>query len=266
MKSTFRLEFASMTDTGMVRSHNEDSIIVNADLGLAILADGMGGYNAGEIASAMATSIVQHAIEKKLHSTDVVELDHPAQFVAHILGQSAVAANTAIFEAGLEEPAFSGMGTTLATVLFYENAVAVAHIGDSRVYRLRDNVLMQLTRDHSLLQEQLDAGLINQEQAQFAQHKNLITRAVGVDLMLEADINDFFVLSGDQYLLCSDGLSDMLTDAQMANIMTTGSDINEVVSTLVARANEEGGRDNISAILIRAQLPDPADAPSLATS
>ena len=253
MKSNFSLEFASMTDTGRVRSHNEDSIVTDAAQGLAILADGMGGYNAGEIASSMATSIVQRAIETRLDTAGAVEGGVTAEVTGRLLIQSAIAANSAIFEAGLKEPTFNGMGTTLVIIAFDVDSVAIAHVGDSRAYRLRAGVLDQLTRDHSLLQEQIDAGLINPEQAQFAQHKNLITRAVGVDLLLEPDLGIFRVEAGDVYLLCSDGLSDMLSDAVLAKtIQTHSSDLIEAVHTLVALANDAGGRDNISAILVRA--------------
>ena len=240
-----------MSDTGQVRSHNEDSITFNSDLGLAILADGMGGYNAGEIASAMASSIARRVIENQFQSVDTDAITYPDQFVRQLLAASATAANTAIFEAASNESEFSGMGTTLVIMLFYEDAVAVAHIGDSRAYRFRDQRLTQITRDHSLLQEQLDAGLINAEQAQFSQHKNLITRAVGVETTLETDINVFSVVPGDLYLLCSDGLSDMLTDQKIVDTLEAYiGDPSEAASKLVERANEEGGRDNISVILV----------------
>ena len=251
MKSHFTLKFGSMSDTGQVRSHNEDSITFNSDLGLAILADGMGGYNAGEIASAMASSIARRVIENQFQSVDTDAITYPDQFVRQLLAASATAANTAIFEAASNESEFSGMGTTLVIMLFYEDAVAVAHIGDSRAYRFRDQRLTQITRDHSLLQEQLDAGLINAEQAQFSQHKNLITRAVGVETTLETDINVFSVVPGDLYLLCSDGLSDMLTDQKIVDTLEAYiGDPSEAASKLVERANEEGGRDNISVILV----------------
>ena len=254
MQSSFHLEFGSMSHTGNVRSHNEDSITFNGDLGLAILADGMGGYNAGEIASAMATSIARRVIETHLQSVDTAAITDSNQFVEQLLKQSVVAANTAIFEAASKEAALSGMGTTLVIMLFYEDVIAVAHVGDSRAYRLRDRILTQITRDHSLLQEQLDAGLINAEQALFSQNRNLITRAVGVETMLKTDINVFSVVPGDLYLLCSDGLSDMLTDRQIADIADPStSDPTEAARKLVERANEEGGRDNISVILVQAR-------------
>ena len=252
MQPHFTLEFGSMSHTGQVRSHNEDSIAVNSDLGLAILADGMGGYNAGEIASAMATSTAARVIEKQLLAEDATAITTPDQFIGQLLGQAAAAANTAIFEAASKKAEFGGMGTTLVIMLFYEDAVAVAHIGDSRAYRLRNRTLTQITRDHSLLQEQLDAGLINAEQAKFSQHKNLITRAVGVENTLETDINVLAVVPDDLYLLCSDGLSDMLTDGKIVDIVEAHIDNpTEAARKLVERANEEGGRDNISVILVR---------------
>lgn len=175
-----------------------------------------------------------------------------------LLHQAVSAANLAILDASGKEPDYNGMGTTVVAALFHDDTVTIAHVGDSRAYRLRDQQLQQITRDHSLLQEQLDAGLLTQEQAQFAQHKNLITRAVGVDPQLEADISAFEVMPGDCYLLCSDGLSDMLSDARIAEILgACGADIHTAVRDLVAQANEMGGRDNISVILIRAALANP---------
>ena len=258
MKCRFSLEFASVSDTGRVRSHNEDAVVINADADFAVLTDGMGGYNAGEIASSMATSIIQQMLEEHLlagasTAEDTVHEAGDSVLNAEMLLVTAIdAANLAILQASLQEPDYRGMGTTVVSALFHGDGVTLAHVGDSRGYRLRDRALTQITRDHSLLQEQLDAGLITVEQAQFAQHKNLITRAVGVDTVIEADTNYFDIAPGDCYLLCSDGLSDMLSDARIAEIANAyGDDIITAARELVAEANEMGGRDNISVVLIR---------------
>lgn len=261
MKCCFPLEFASMSDTGQIRSHNEDAVVVNADAGFAVLADGMGGYNAGEVASSMATAIIQQVIEEQLRAgvLEAVDTACAAEAVGDYLSDAETllveaieSANLAILEASLQEPDYRGMGTTVVIALFHDAGLTIAHVGDSRAYRLRDRALVQITRDHSLLQEQLDAGLITAEQAQFAQHKNLITRAVGVDVVIETETNYFDIAPGDCYLLCSDGLSDMLNDVEIAEIVNAcGDDIATATRDLVVQANESGGRDNISVVLIR---------------
>jgi serine/threonine protein phosphatase PrpC len=258
MKCRFPLEFASKSDTGRVRSHNEDAVVVSANADFAVLADGMGGYNAGEVASNMATAIIEQVVAEQLRA-GVLDVVNTAEAMSDclfeadsLLIQAIEAANLSILEASLQEPDYRGMGTTVVIALFHNDGVTIAHVGDSRAYRLRDRVLVQITRDHSLLQEQLDAGLITVEQARFAQHKNLITRAVGVDTVTEAETNYFDIAPGDCYLLCSDGLSDMLSDIQIAEIVNAcGDDITTATRNLVAQANDQGGRDNISVVLVR---------------
>lgn len=251
-ESRYVLDIVSMTDTGRVRAHNEDSIVVSGDFGLVILADGMGGYNAGEVASGMAASIVQQVVEEALPLPETVGAEDTSQAVKQLLTKAISKANHAILDAAGNTSDYSGMGTTIVAALFQRDAVTIAHVGDSRAYRLRDRHLMQMTRDHSLLQEQVDAGLISAEQAQFAQHKNLITRAVGVDLIVETETNEFMLAPDDVYLLCSDGLSDMMNDSFIAEILNTcGDDVTKAGNMLVSYANQQGGRDNISVILIR---------------
>ena len=254
MGNHVQLEFAAATDTGRVRSHNEDSTILSPNFGLAILADGMGGYNAGEVASRIATTVVQQSIETHLQAPESDWQVNRPKHVPQILSEAVDCANAAILDAALKEPQFTGMGTTLVLALFYHDKVALAHVGDSRAYRFRGGELEQITRDHSLLQEQIDAGLISAEWAQFSQNKNLITRAVGVDNMLQAEVHEHQIEPGDIYLLCSDGLSDMLTSRQIAEALATlGTNLTMAAEALVERANEHGGRDNISVILIRVQ-------------
>ena len=252
LKSRLQLEFAALTDTGKVRSHNEDSIALSPAFGVAVLADGMGGYNAGEVASNIATTVVQQSLESRLIACESVTGDAYTQAVSQVLQEAVNLANTAIREAALDEPQFSGMGTTLVIAVLENDELTIAHVGDSRGYRFRHDVLTQITRDHSLLQEQLDAGLISPEQAAFAQHKNLITRAVGVDFAVQAEVRSFDVAAGDTYILCSDGLTDMLSDSEIASILTESvSTLAEISERLVGAANDHGGRDNISVILIR---------------
>lgn len=248
------LEFASCTDPGMVRSHNEDSIAADPARGLVVLADGMGGYNAGEVASGMATTVLsaemQHALQ--LHWPLCRELGVSEPLAHRIFADQIAKANTSIYQAAQSQPQYAGMGTTLVAAMFYDNRITVAHIGDSRLYRLRAEQLEQLTRDHSLLQEQIDSGMISAEQARFSQNKNLVTRALGIDPMVEAEVHSYDVQIGDIYLLCSDGLNDMVSDEDMGmTLQTLSANLRLAAQQLVQMANDNGGRDNVSVVLAR---------------
>lgn len=168
-------------------------------------------------------------------------------------------ANRAIFGAANSNPTYAGMGTTLVLAVFRSGRLLLGHIGDSRAYRWRDGQLQQITKDHSLLQEQIDAGILTPEQALYAANKNLVTRALGVEdlVLMETHLHD--IQSGDIYLMCSDGLSDMLRDQQIAEVMAAHTSLPDMGAALVAAANEAGGRDNIAVVLVRAQgAADPA--------
>lgn len=249
------LEFAFKTDTGRVRSHNEDAIAISEECGFAILADGMGGYNAGEVASSIATSVLKTSMEAWLRSHQWDTWLHRNRRVHQLLADSIADTNTAIIEAARAEPDYAGMGTTLAVALFYYDRLSIAHVGDSRIYRIRQGEIVQLTKDHSLLQEQIDAGIISEEDAQFAQTRNLITRAMGVDHEVQTEINEFATEAGDIYLLCSDGLSDMLSREEIHAIFSDPSiqDLQGLCNTLIDHSNVNGGRDNISAVLVKIQ-------------
>jgi protein phosphatase len=253
------LKIASKTDTGLVRSHNEDAIVHNPEFGLAVLADGMGGYNAGEVASAIATATLKDAVEKELVKHDWLGRNNHSKFVQHLLVGSVERANMAILDAARKEPQFSGMGTTIVAGIFHQDKLTIAHVGDSRVYRLRRGELALITRDHSMLQEQIDAGLIDPEWARFSANRNMITRAVGVDSAVQVEVHDHLTQVGDIYLLCSDGLSDMLSTQEIHEIMNRSvSDLELTCEALVARANKNGGRDNTSVILIDVQANEAA--------
>jgi PPM family protein phosphatase len=244
------LEVASATHPGMVRSHNEDSIAADAELGLAVLADGMGGYNAGEVASGIAVALISAEMKKALTDGKPEALDNGG--AERLLSSHAVKANAAIYQAAQDQPQYAGMGTTLVVGLWYDNRMAVGHVGDSRLYRLRGDVLEQVTRDHSLLQEQIDSGMITREQARFSQNKNLVTRAVGIDPEVETEVHTYPVLPGDIYMLCSDGLSDMVTDEDIQlTLSSLQANLPLAAEQLVQQANDNGGRDNISVILVR---------------
>ena len=243
-------EFFSQTDTGRVRTNNEDSVAVDASGGVVVLADGMGGYNAGEVASQMACEFISGELVRWLAQASSSASDTDVKRAMDICVDNA---NRAIFNAAHSNPTYAGMGTTLVLSVFRPGRVLVGHIGDSRAYRWRNGELQQITRDHSLLQEQIDAGILTPEQAALSANKNLVTRAVGVEdyVLLETRVHE--LQSGDIILMCSDGLSDMLDDRQIAEVMAHPGPLADIGGSLIAAANAAGGRDNIAVTLTRAQ-------------
>jgi len=243
-------EFFSAVDTGRARSNNEDSVAVDEPAQLAVLADGMGGYNAGEVASGMLTAFIRAELGRWLQEASISATDHEVRRAMDICVDNA---NRAIFNAANSNPQYAGMGTTLVLAVFRDQRLLVGHVGDSRAYRLRGGRLLQITRDHSLLQEQIDAGLITPEQAAFSANKNLVTRAVGVEdtVILESHVHD--IQPGDIYLMCSDGLSDMLDDQTIAQVLQMYDSIEAAGAALIEAANDAGGKDNIAVILVRVQ-------------
>ena len=242
-------DFAALTDPGRVRANNEDTIAYDPGLGLVLLADGMGGYNGGEVASGMAVALLQASFGRWLaHAGPSAN----PRAVRRALQAGTDEANTAILEAGVANLQLQGMGTTLVLAAFGPRRVIVGHIGDSRCYRLRQDKLELLTRDHSLLQEQLDAGAITPEQASLSPHRNLVTRALGIERHVELEMHEHNVKAGDIFLLCSDGLSEMVPDGQLFTILLQQTGLSEKATLLVATANENGGKDNISVVLARA--------------
>lgn len=272
-----RCRFAHATDRGLLREQNEDAIAIAEDCGLALVADGMGGYNAGEVASGLAadflvTHLADDLVEWRRKSLELST--GGAQQMLHGLLRARIdGANDAIIDAGNRQPELFGMGTTLALLLISDDAVTTLHLGDSRVYRMRDDVLSLLTRDHSLLQEQIDAGFMTPGEARESINRNFVTRALGVDPVAEPEINEFDLLPGDLYLICSDGLPDMLSDQEIFDLLRDesaedGADgagaagavpidgrvaaterLEEVAGKLVEAANARGGRDNVSVVL-----------------
>ena len=250
MTSTY--EFAWALDTGRARRNNEDAIAADPNLGLAVLADGMGGYNAGEVAAEMATSQVCSDLVRWRQA----QADAPtAEGVGQAMQAAIDRANRAIFDAAHSHPAYNGMGTTLVMAALVEHEVLVGHIGDSRAYRLHGGRLQRLTRDHSLLQEQLDAGLITAQQAARSVHRNFVTRAVGVEPEVRLEIHRHPLEDGDLLLLCSDGLTDMLDDGRIETLLAATTVLDDTCRALVDAANAAGGRDNISVVLIQVRPP-----------
>jgi len=254
MKIAEALEVYSQTHPGMVRSHNEDSVGSDSACGLVVLADGMGGYNAGEVASGIAVSVVVTEVSHSLQNASPVGHGERSgeDLGVSLLRCNIQKANASIFHAAQTQPQYAGMGTTIVSGLFYDNRVAVGHVGDSRMYRLRGEVLEAITRDHSLLQEQIDSGMISVEDARLSRNKNLVTRAVGIDAELEPEIHVHDVMINDIYLLCSDGLNDMVDDEDIqTTIHALQSNLPLAADQLIQLANDNGGRDNISVILVK---------------
>lgn len=243
-------EICTETDSGLVRENNEDAVAVDLPTGLCILADGMGGYNAGEIASGMACAFIKSELMRWLSQADQHANGKEVKRALEICVENA---NYSIFNAANTNPQYTGMGTTLVVGVFQGARLILGHIGDSRCYRLRGTDFQQITKDHSLLQEQIDAGLVTPEQALTASNKNLVTRALGVEDTVLLDVSEHRVESGDLYLMCSDGLSDMVRDFALREIMLTGATLQQKATHLVDAANAEGGKDNISVVLAHAK-------------
>ena len=251
------IELTAAVDAGRARSNNEDSVATDDAVALAVLADGMGGYNAGEVSSHMATSFIATELGRWLREASSQASDAEVRRAMDICVENA---NRAIFEAANANPQYAGMGTTLVVAVFREGRLLLGHVGDSRCYRLRAGKLQQITRDHSLLQEQIDAGLITPEQAAFSANKNLVTRAVGVEDNVLLETHQHEVQNDDLYLLCSDGLSDMVDDSGLEQLLQAHDELPECARALIGAANDAGGKDNISVILARAS--GGASAPS----
>ena len=253
-----KIDFAELTDTGRVRDHNEDAIGHNPEIGLMVLADGMGGYNAGEVASGIAVQIVSQLAAEGAGRENRDEIDpHSGMMRQSIVLRDAVyRANKIIFQTAQSQTHCEGMGTTIVACMFCDNKVSIAHVGDSRAYRVRAGEFEQLTMDHSLLQELVDRGFYSAEEAQRSTNRNYVTRALGVEPTVEVEVNEYDVLPNDVYLLCSDGLPDMVEDEDIHLTISTFNDSLDIVSKqLIELANDHGGRDNVSVQLARVVAP-----------
>lgn len=247
-----KLRFVGLTDTGRVREHNEDTIALDQDLGLLVLADGMGGYNAGEVASGIAVKTIVNLIKEALEREDLLEGDPGSgeSRTAIILRDAIARANKIIYQTAHTQAKCEGMGTTIVAALLHDNRITIAHVGDSRLYRLRNGHFEQVTLDHSLLQELVDRGFYSPEEAQRAANKNYVTRALGVEPGVDVEIQEHPTQRGDIYVLCSDGLSDMVEDDDIhLTINTFGANLETVAKQLIQLGNDNGGKDNISVLL-----------------
>ncbi|QHI98988.1 Stp1/IreP family PP2C-type Ser/Thr phosphatase [Xylophilus rhododendri] len=240
-------QFHAQTDPGRVRSNNEDAVMFDESVGLAVLADGMGGYNAGEVASGIATAYLQEHFAAWLATEGSAA---SGRAMRQAMRRHVRAANETIMAVAEQQPECQGMGTTLVFGVFQPERIVIGSIGDSRCYRWRAGELLQLSHDHSVLQEQIDAGLVDPRDAHKASNRNLVTRALGFANSGELDVFEHVPESGDLYLLCSDGLSDMLQDEDIAGLLDIRASLETCASSLIRAANSAGGRDNVSVLLI----------------
>jgi len=253
-----------VTDVGKVRDHNEDALGTAPEIGLWVLADGMGGYNAGEVASGIAVKTVIDMVTqacKRPEKRNEVESGTGFMRQTIALRDAVHRANKVINQTAQSQPQCEGMGTTLVASLFYDDKVSIAHVGDSRMYRLRGNRFEQITMDHSLLQELVDRGFYSQEEAQRSTNRNYVTRALGVEANVEVEVQELEVQKGDYFLMCSDGLPDMVEDEDIhLTISTFNNDVKTIGEQLIKLTNDNGGRDNVSVVLVRIADSFPAEA------
>lgn len=252
------IEVANISDTGLKRPHNEDSAVTDTALGLAVVADGMGGYKAGEVASAIAAQLILNEVRAGIANGEAnTKVGSAGMSRATLVIRDAVAkANAEVFRTAQEVPQCQGMGTTVVVVFYHGDKVSIAHVGDSRVYRLRGNEFKQITRDHSLIQELIDRGFFTPEEAAENTPKNLVTRALGIEQSVEVDVQEQDLQAGEIYLLCSDGLNDMVDDEEIhLTLSKYSANLVQAATELVRLANEKGGKDNVSVVLVRPQNP-----------
>lgn len=254
MNLTDVLEVVRLTDVGRKREHNEDAVTSDMEIGLVVLADGMGGYKAGEVASEIAVLTIVAELKESMLALQPGQTDtaEGMQAESRLIYEAVAKANASVYSVSQSQPQCAGMGTTLVMGLFTNDKLLVGHIGDSRMYRLRGEELVQMTEDHSLLQEQIKSGLMTPAQAKLSANKNLVTRALGIDPEVELELHEYEVEAGDIYLLCSDGLSDLVEDEDIHLTLTTlSANLGLAANQLIQMANDNGGKDNISVILAR---------------
>ena len=253
--SSFDIEFAAVTDIGKIREKNEDNVLISSVLGLGVVADGMGGHSAGEIASNIAVSVLAETIRK----INTNQLKIPENFLPKLdlterkLLMAANLANAAIYSTAQSSDIYRMMGTTLTGILFDGDFATAVHVGDSRLYLFRDKKIVQITTDHSLAMEHVRRGLLTRAEADHSKIQNVLTRAMGIKKNIEFDLLKFPVKIGDTLLLCSDGLYKGLSENDMGDILRKGNQlpIVKLCKQLVRVSNDKDGQDNISAVLIK---------------
>ena len=245
---------ALLSDMGRVRTNNEDAITEDQEIGLLVLADGMGGYNAGEIASGIATSTILDVVRAAWKDLKPGQIDEESGYSqeALLLRRAIEKAHETIYQVAQSQPQCAGMGTTIVAALPHDDVLSIAYVGDSRLYRFREGKLEQITRDHSLLEELVARGHYNREEAAKLVRKNIVTRALGVEQTVSADIIEDTLEVGDILLLCSDGLNDMVKDETIGLTLAKYADnVERAAQELVKLALENGGKDNVSVVIAR---------------
>ncbi len=250
-----RLEVSGQTHVGMKRNHNEDNLLLLPEERVFVVADGMGGHSSGEIASKIAVDEVGEFFRMTSQDQDITwpyKMDKQKNYDENRLAVAVKLANQRIFEKATADTKFKGMGTTIVTVYFAkDNEVVIGHVGDSRVYFFRDDTLRQITEDHSLLNDYLKAKKLTPEEIENFPHKNVIVRALGMKDNVVVDVNRVEPKPGDIFLLCSDGLSGMVTDEQIQTVLQNTKDLDKACAQLIDSANANGGNDNVTAVLAR---------------
>ncbi len=242
------------TDLGRVRKNNEDNFSAVPELGLYILSDGMGGEAHGEVASGLAVEAIRDHCAEWAHNPNLPLF---GETIANLpsrtnrLASAVRLANRAIYESAQKHPSQKGMGATVVVIWLDEEQMSVAHVGDSRLYRMRHGQLEQITQDHSLVAEQVRRGILTQQQADSSQMQSVLIRALGIDAEVDVDAEEHPVLPGDTLVLCSDGLNRMVSDEDIGSILNTSLSAKEAVDRLISLANENGGEDNVTVIVVR---------------
>jgi PPM family protein phosphatase len=254
IENMVEVEFGACTDVGRARENNEDSFRVASDIGLFVLSDGMGGQSSGEVASRLATdTVIAHCREAYANpSLPLIgqTLDGVSE-AGNRLASAIRLANSAVHDVSQEHDNLRGMGATVVAVMLSEERVSIAHAGDSRVYRFRNGKLERLTQDHSFIEEQVRRGLMTPQEASSSTLQNVLMRAVGVDVEIDVEVNEELFADDDVLLLCSDGLTKELSDAQIANVLAENEDPEMTAEQLIDLANQAGGSDNVTAIVLR---------------
>jgi serine/threonine protein phosphatase PrpC len=250
-------DVAARTDQGRVRQVNEDSYSISPEQSLFVLSDGMGGAAKGEVASAMAVEAVIASLRENAAAESLEKSAANPEFSeeTNALVRAIKLANQKIHEQGMRDPAFRGMGTTVVAARITGSRLSLVHVGDSRAYLLRSGRLEQLTADHSLVAEQVRQGLMNREQAAASELQSVLTRALGTEESVEVDADEIELFPRDSLLLCSDGLTRMVPEEEIAAILAQAPTAQGAAELLVSRANEYGGQDNITVVVVRLNKP-----------
>ena len=244
------VSFSAKSDLGLKRKVNEDSFLADENIGLFMVLDGIGGHLAGEVASKLGLNTIKKNVIRSIKNKPLADNQNLSREV-QILNESLMLANQVIYEAANSQPEYFGMGTTVASLLLGRENIAIAHVGDSRIYLIRENSIERLTEDHSLVMEQFKRGIISAQEAEKSEMKNIITRALGAEELLTPTVDELIPFNNDLFLICSDGLTDLVTDDELLEIILKSRHVlDQAAQNLIDKANEKGGKDNITAILV----------------